>query len=153
MLYLATEPICKGRFSKSAEVFDPVTNLWSSIENMWPLETEDSEVLNPGSFAVLGGRLFALHGKEIVVYSSEKSSWSVVDKIPEGEKGEMSPSCITATSHSIVVTGLVKTNDVPSLRALSFVPGHGAGGKGQWKILPSNDQFLNIVQTSCAFEM
>ena len=145
----------QGAFSKSAEVFDPVTNLWSSIENMWPLETEDSEVLNPGSFAVLGGRLFALHGKEIVVYSSEKSSWSVVDKIPEGEKGEVSPSCITATSHSIVVTGLAKTNDVPSLRALSFIPGHGhgAGGKGQWKILPSDDQFLNIVQTSCAFEM
>ena len=143
----------QGVFRKSCEVYDAATNAWSLIENMWSLVARDSDIANPSSLAALGGRLYGVHGKEVVVYSPEKNSWSVVDKVPEdAEKGELTSLSITATGSSLVITGLARKNDTATLRTLTLTPGCGTH-KAQWQIVPCNDQFLNLAQTSCSFEM
>lgn len=143
----------QGVFRKSGEVWDPATGEWKFIDNMWPLVSRDSDVANPSSLAAMAGRLYAIHGKEVVVYSAQKNAWTAVEKIPEdAEKGEMIPSSITATGSSLVIAGLSKKNDSATLRTISLTPGHGAT-KPQWRTIPSNDQFLNLTQTACSFEM
>lgn len=143
----------QGVFRKSGEVLDPDTGVWTLIPNMWTLVSRDSDVANPSSLAAMAGRLYALHGKEVMVYCSQRNAWSVVGKVPEeAEKGEMTPSSITATGSALVITGLTRKNDTATLRTLSLTPGHGAR-KPQWRTIAPNDQFLNMTQTSCSFEM
>lgn len=143
----------QGVFRKSGEVWDPATGEWKFIANMWPLVSRDSDVANPSSLAAMAGRLYAIHGKEVVVYSTQKNAWTVVEKIPEDtEKGEITPSSITASGGSLVIAGLSKKNDTATLRTFSLTPGHGAI-KPQWLTIPSDDQFLNLSQTACSFEM
>ncbi|KAG0630261.1 hypothetical protein M758_1G165900 [Ceratodon purpureus] len=143
----------QGVFRKSAEVYDAGVNAWSLIENMWPLVARDADVANPSSMAAMAGRLYGVHGKDIIVYSPEKNAWSVVEKVPEdAEKGEMASFSIAATGSSLVITGLARKNDTATLRTLSLIPDCGAR-KAQWVTVPCNDQFLNMAQTSCSFEM
>jgi len=143
----------QGVFRKSGEVWDPATGEWKLISNLWPLVSRDSDVANPSSLAAMAGRLYAIHGKEVVGYSAQKNAWTVVDKIPEdAEKGEMTPSSIAATGSSLVITGLSKMNDTATLRTISLTPGLGAT-KPQWRTIASNDEFLNLTQTACSFEM
>lgn len=143
----------QGVFRKSGEVWDPVTGEWKLIANMWPLVSRDSDVANPNSLAAMAGRLYAIYGKEVVVYSAEKNAWAVVDKIPEDtEKGEMTPSSIAATGSSLVITGLTRKNDTATLRTISLTPANGAT-KPQWRTIACDDQFLNLTQTACSFEM
>jgi hypothetical protein len=139
----------QGVFSKSAEVYDDGTNSWRLIENMWPLAARDAGVSNPSSLAALAGRLYGVHGKEVVEYSPEKNAWSVVEKVPEGD---ISSFFVSATESSLIITGLERKSDTATLRTLTFVPGHGAR-KAQWQTVPANDQFLNLAQTPCSFEM
>jgi N-acetylneuraminic acid mutarotase len=138
----------QGVFRKSGEVFDPVTGEWRLIANMWPLVSRDSDVANPSSIAAMAGRLYALHGKDVVMYSAEKNAWTVIEKLPE--EGDMTPSSIAATGSALVITGLTRKNDTATLKTLSLSP---ANTKPQWRTVPSNDQFLNLTQTSCSFEM
>jgi hypothetical protein len=143
----------QGVFRKSAEVYDAAANAWSLIENMWPLVVRDAEVANPSSLAAMAGRLYGVHGKEVVVYLPEKNAWSVLEKVPEdAENGEIASFSMAATGSSLVITGLARKNDTATLRTLTLTPGCGAR-KAQWQTVPSNDQFLNLAQTSCSFEM
>lgn len=143
----------QGVFRRNGEVYDAAANAWSLMENMWPLLARDADVSNPSSLAAMAGRLYGLHGKEVVAYSCEKNTWSVVEKVPEdSDKGEMTSFSIAATGSSLVITGLARKNDTATLRTLTLIPGCGAR-KAQWQTVPCNDQFLNLAQTSCSFEM
>lgn len=143
----------QGVFRKSGEVWDPSTGEWKLIANMWPLVSRDSDVANPSSVAAMAGRLYAVHGKEVVVYCPQKNAWTVVEKVPEeADKGEMTPSSVAATGSSLIITGLSRKNDTATLRTLSLTPGCGKI-KSQWRTIACNDQFLNLTQTSCSFEM
>lgn len=140
----------QGVFRKSAEVWDPVAREWRLIANMWPLVSRDADVANPSSLAAMAGRLYAVHGREVVVYSPERNTWTVVEKLPE--EGDMTPSSIAATESALFITGLTRTIDTATLITLSLTPGNGAS-KSQWRTVPSNDQFLNLTQATCSFEM
>lgn len=142
----------QGGFTKSAEVYDPMTKSWSFVEEMWT-PAEAYVTANPSSLAALNGEFYAVHGKEIVVYSRQNNAWSVVAKLPEEyEKGEMTSTCISAAGDALVITGLVRRNEVASLRTLKLTPGNGAR-KAQWETVPCNEQFLNLAQTACSFEL
>jgi len=140
----------QGVFRKSAEVWDPEACEWRLIANMWPLVSRDSDVANPSSLAAMAGRLYAVHGREVVVYSPERNTWTVVEKLPE--EGDMTPSSIAATESALFITGLTRTVDTATLITLSLTAGNGAT-KPQWRTVPANDQFLNLTQATCSFEM
>lgn len=143
----------QGVFSTSAEAYDYSTKTWSFIDNMWPLVSADSEVVNPSSLTALGGSLYGVHGKGVVVFNPQRNGWTVVEKVPEEpEQAEITSLSITATGNSLIITALAKKNDTATFRAISLTPSHGSC-KPQWRPIAGDNQFLNLAQTSCAFEM
>ena len=88
------------------------------------------------------------------MYSSERNAWSVVATVPEDicEKGELTSSSISAVGQSLLITGLVKKNDVAALRTLLLIPARGSC-KAEWQTVPCHDQFSSLAQTTCAFEL
>ncbi|KAG0578884.1 hypothetical protein M758_4G062300 [Ceratodon purpureus] len=143
----------QGVFAKSGEVYDSATDSWSFVDDMWTWGAADAGVANPSSLAVMAGEIYGVHGKEVVVYSHQRNAWTVVETVPEEcEKGEITSSSITAVGNSLVITGLVKKNEIAALRTLRLTPAHGSR-KAQWQTITCNDQFLNLAQTTCAFRL
>lgn len=143
----------QGVFTKSGEIYDHATESWSFVDDMWTRGAADAGVANPSSLAAMAGEIYGVYGKEIVVYSHEKNTWTMVEKVPEEcEKGEITSSCITAVGNSLVFTGLVKKNDAAALRTMRLIPAQ-CSRKAQWRTIDCHDQFLNLAQTTCAFEL
>lgn len=102
------ETECQGRFRRDAECYDPDTNSWSVVDNVWPFAT-----LSPRCTAAVNG----VNGKEWHWFLSSKQvqgveldtygrSWDVVKsviRVPEGMSGSNLP-CV-ASSDQVVVMG------------------------------------------------
>lgn len=143
----------QGVFATSGEVYDSATDAWSFVENMWTRGAVDAGVANPSALAAMAGQIYGVHDKEVVVYSPERNAWTVVAKVPEEcEKGDITSCSITAIGNSLVITGLVRKNGTAALRTLRLIPAHGSR-KPEWQTVTCNDQFLNLAQTTCAFEL
>lgn len=148
------ETASQGEFLRDAEMYDPVENCWTRVDDMWTL---GSKSVSPSSIITTAGRLFAFHLNQLLCYSPETNAWDIVDYVPEGDRGIATPVCATGFGNSIIVTGPWSAED-KSYRTLVYkLPAMGLGDdfrcKGHWDTAPLDGHFLGVAQVSCVVEI
>lgn len=128
------------KYMKSAEVFDPVTSAWSRIHNM--IDVRPSVILSAC------GDLYAIHDRDVLVYSSENKKWKAIDLL----HAEIAPPlCVCSFGRKLVVTGS-RNGDEDSYRSFLYSLPRDSKSRGVWEALPVDPQFLGMARTSCVVE-
>lgn len=140
----------QGQFVKSAEVYNPTTDAWTKLEDMWTIESQSS---SPGPFAVMFGKLYTFNGQNLCCYATSNNSWSVVDSLPEGK---VNPICVTSVNESLVLTGPARNSEDQCYGTFVYKPVATTVAKrckSEWEMVERDGGFVGAVQASYALEI
>ncbi|GLJ04651.1 hypothetical protein SUGI_0000660 [Cryptomeria japonica] len=143
------ESEAQGRFKQSAQVYDPNTGLWSSLQNMWPNWGCPRSCSCISAF----GGVLAFYRGGVLSYDSKGNEWQQIGALPSGLE------CVRGAAvwrDRIFVTGSQVGRTAQSCYLFeppSFNGGKGEMGCGKWIPLERPQNFAGIVQSVATLEI
>ena len=127
----------QGRFERSAEVFDPSTGVWSTVENMWSIGG------CPRSCIAALGYLYFFHNRHVMRYNSKENIWEAVASLPECMDDVA--TCATVWRDKIFVSG----STYKSGKQVCYL----FDDSGKWVHIERPHDFVGFVQSAITVEM
>lgn len=147
----------RDRFKWSAEVYDPQTGAWTTLENMWTI----GEGKGPQSCVVAAssGRLYSFQKQQgVMKYHSDENVWRAVGSLPETLTRM---TCCVAWRDKIFVCGYAESSgevfylfEPPPTTSAAIAP---AETTGMWTAIEkpekSHEEYVQSIQSTVTFEI
>lgn len=161
--FVIGDPESRDEFKCSAEVYDPKTGAWATLENMWTVEVQDEEEEEEGPRSCVvtssSGCLYSFQKQEgVMEYDFKENVWRAVGPLPETL---LSISCLVEWCDKIFVCGCAENCrhvcylfEPPPIKSAA---GAQAETIGKWVVvgIPENSDLGHVqrIQSAVSFEI